>query len=652
MKALPALLLLAACAGDDPVHPAGGADAFTDDPQPTDGDDGGEDGADGTDDGDSGGWDTGEVRPDGPPIIILFIGDGMGFEHVAGGGLYATGDRAGLNLWSAPVQGRVRSASLSGYTDSAAAATTLASGERTWNGDIGIDRDGDEVVTLLDLASARGMAIGVVTTDLVTGATPSAFLVHADDRYETDAIAAALGSSLPDLLIGGGATQVADDLDPETTQIALSWPELKDLSPDGRPLVGLVAPGVMPFAFDAIVDMPTQVELVDYAFDRLQDDPEGMVLIFEGARIDHASHLNLTSRVHAETAALDAAIQRALERIAATPEREATVVVTADHECGGLRVAETGEVGVPADSRWRWLDHTNSDVGVWAWGNAAEPLNGQRMDHRWTFAALRAAVTGEPLVAPPDERLVDGFLDDIGPAVATQSQPTDFGAGYNQLDGLRVDADAEGLWVGIDGAFDDDDNSVLVFVDLDLGAGTGAGADLDLDDLDAEIDALMSSLGFAPTLSGLGFDAAAGTIAGSELRYDFRVSHAGLRLFRPPHGSPTNFWWQSTLMNFDDGNLAWGEPARDALDTGRTEGGLEMRLPWSQLYPANLPTAGATLGVLVVLVNRDGSVASNQALPAWSSATAPDPAALPVAQVVQISVDGDGLPLGPATLSP
>ncbi|MFZ5478840.1 MAG: alkaline phosphatase, partial [Myxococcota bacterium] len=103
------------------------------------------------------GDDTGDSAPTSPgpaPAVVLFVGDGMGFEHVAGGSLHVTGERGGLTMETAPHQGRVRTASLSGVTDSAAAATALASGHKTWNDVVGLDADGLAVESIVERARA------------------------------------------------------------------------------------------------------------------------------------------------------------------------------------------------------------------------------------------------------------------------------------------------------------------------------------------------------------------------------------------------------------------------------------------------------------------------------------------------------------------
>lgn len=118
--------------------------------------------------------------------VIFMIGDGMGFNHVAAaeaeyGELFFTGN--------ADVSGEVTtfSRNIFGPTDSAAAATALATGRKTGNGQIG-QYNGKEFVSLSETASDEGMAVGIIATEGVDGATPSGFSAHTSSRNDIDGI--------------------------------------------------------------------------------------------------------------------------------------------------------------------------------------------------------------------------------------------------------------------------------------------------------------------------------------------------------------------------------------------------------------------------------------------------------------------------------
>ena len=246
------------------------------------------------------------------PKVILFIGDGMGFRHVEAGSLYAYGGVGLSNMETMPYQGRITTASVSGVTDSAAAATTMATGQKTMNGYLGMDRNAQQLQNIRELASSRGFSTGVVTTDSLTGATPAAFMAHVDSRGESEEIAAQIALDPPDVLLGGGKPVMEAALTAHNADFLYTQTDLLAWQYDGDPVVGLFGTATLPYVADGAVDVPTLAEMTTLAIDHLSNDANGFFLVVEGARIDHASHANDDLRVHPETAAFDEAIGVAL----------------------------------------------------------------------------------------------------------------------------------------------------------------------------------------------------------------------------------------------------------------------------------------------------------------------------------------------------
>lgn len=651
------LVILLACAEpadpkDSAADPADTAAVDTADSGDTDetaetGDTGPVDTGDSGDTGDTGPVDTGDSGDTGTAParrVILFVGDGMGFEHVAGGGLYKNGAAGSLAMEALPYAGRVRTASLSGTTDSAAGATALSTGSKTLNDYVGVDEDGADLTTVAEVARSLGLSVGVVTTDELTGATPASFYAHVPDRMDSDAIAADLFANLPDVVLGGGRSDLEDGLAASagTFQYVEDANALASVTDDGRPLVGVFSTGTFPWVADGYGAEPALADMVDVALRFLEDDPEGFLLVVEGARIDHASHGRDGARVHQETAAFDDAIAAAVAW--SSSYADVTLLVTADHECGGLTVSGGGGAGTVPDSEWRWSQHTNADVPVFGMGALAATVDGQRLDNVWVHAILDAAVRGETTVTPPTEvPIVDGWLDDLGAAVTTQAWSSSFGSGYNQLDALRVTTDEDGLRVGIDGVFERGENGVVVLVDVDYGAGTGFGGDVtDLLDATGRLDGAISALPVSAGLAGLGFDVAVGSVGAEEVQVDSMIDDAGLRGLHGDFGAADDLWWLPAIVAHDDGNVALGGAAPDAAATGLTEGGMEILVPWDSLYPTGLPAAGLEIALVAVLVDSEGDWASNQALPPLASADEPGADGATLASVATVEVDATG----------
>ena len=138
---------------------------------------------------------------DYPENIILFIGDGMGVAHITAGKIA----RGNINLERFSVVGLVTTHSANQLiTESAAAATALATGYKTNNRAISVSVNREPLKTLFEYAKEQGKSVGVVVTSSVTHATPAAFMAHADDRSQQADIAEQIAYSTMDVLIGGG----------------------------------------------------------------------------------------------------------------------------------------------------------------------------------------------------------------------------------------------------------------------------------------------------------------------------------------------------------------------------------------------------------------------------------------------------------------
>lgn len=591
---------------------------------------------------DSPGDDTG--APATPPAVILYIGDGMGFSHVAGGGLYANGSPGTLGMETLPVQGSIRTASLTGVTDSAAAATAYASGEKTWNNWLGLDRDGIELSTLLDAAAARGMSTGVVTTDNVTGATPAAFLVHTTDRGDSDGIALQEAANLPDVLLGGGISSLGLVLDTTDLQLVADAAGLAGAILDDRPLVGLFADDTLPYVADGLGNAPTLAQMTAAALTKLEANPNGFFLMVEGARIDHASHAQSAEQIFPEVVSFDEAITEGITW--ADTRENVTLLVTADHECGGITVPETSTAGEIPATTFRWGAHTNADVPVFAMGEIADLFDGQRLDALWVHEVLAAAVENRPVEDPHIVPLIDGWLDDLGAPVVSQSLDTDFGPGFDQLDALRITADTDGVRVGMNGAFDRSNNTVVLLFDLDFGEGTGlGGSGTLLPDTNGDLETVLSAINLTTTVPGLGFDLAMVSIRAREIGLGELQEDGGLRGLVVPWANPGDLSWLSAILNYDDGNVSVNDVAgTDAGPTGGTEHGLEALLPWESVWPEGLPPDGQTIAVFATIVYTDGTYPSNQALPPFS--VQPMDGEVRVEAVVRLQVDGTGVAVG------
>ncbi|MCE5228593.1 alkaline phosphatase [bacterium] len=354
-----------------------------------------------------------------PDNLILFIGDGMGQAHVDAARIYKGGSSTPLAMDQLPQTGKSRTYSTSHFvTDSAAAATALACAAKTYNGGIGVTdpaidptHEARSLQNITQLALAAGKKVGLISTTRVTHATPACFYAHQSSRGDETAIADQILSSGLTLLLGGGRTyfhgtnwrdpedtattgvrtdgrDLVDELAREGWSYVQSRDDLTALNPgqSGQRVLGLFSASYMQYEADRAGDKfgePSLAEMTEFAIRSLQYNPNGYFLMIEAGRIDHASHAGDGARMVADTLALDDAVARA--RALASPLT--LIVVTADHETGGLALHGSGarlDVKGPAllsSIKWATTEHTAVSVPIMAAGPAAETFTGTMENH-------------------------------------------------------------------------------------------------------------------------------------------------------------------------------------------------------------------------------------------------------------------------------
>lgn len=309
--------------------------------------------------------------------IILMIGDGMGVAQMHAAYL-ANNDT--LTMTGFVYIGLQKTSSANRFTTcSAAASTALASGVKTNNGYIGVDPDGNPVKTILDYAEENGLATGLVATASITHATPAGFIAKQPKRSMYEEIALDFLGTDIDVFIGGGRNHfikrkdnrnLAEELMQNGYQIAFSMEEVMKVA-SGK-LAGLVD-SIHPAKYsEGRGDMLP--DATDVALRILQQNDKGFFLMVEGSQIDWGGHDMDTDYIVNETLDFDRAVARALAF--AKNDGKTLLIVTADHETGGMslvnRNKETGEL----DYRYALGDHTGIMVPVFAYGPGAEKFMG------------------------------------------------------------------------------------------------------------------------------------------------------------------------------------------------------------------------------------------------------------------------------------
>ncbi|MHC4694527.1 MAG: alkaline phosphatase, partial [Planctomycetota bacterium] len=333
-----------------------------------------------------------------PKNVIIFIGDGMGFEQVKAGGIYANGAEGTLSFESFPYYGELTTYSANAsVTDSAAAATALATGIKVNNGVISMAYPGDhsELETLLERFKAQGKSTGLVTTVYVTHATPAGFGAHEPERGNYSQIANDYLTQTRPNVIYGGASYMGGAAGADYTVVTNRAEMLAyyDAAPETM-LSGQFDPGDMPYEADYDYDtgtIPRLSEMTDAALSILDNDTDGFFLMVEGGNIDHACHDNL-DKFADEVVEFANAVQEAVDWAAG--RTDTLIIVCADHETGGLTVTGNNGAGNYPSVSWGSTGHTAANVPVYAWGENAELISGV-MDNTEIFGVVTAIFTPE-----------------------------------------------------------------------------------------------------------------------------------------------------------------------------------------------------------------------------------------------------------------
>ena len=311
--------------------------------------------------------------------LIVIIGDGMGTAQV-----YASivAQKGASNFLRFPYTGFSRTYSHNRYTtDSGAGGTAILCGQKTDNRHIGVEPDGTPMRSILCRMKEQGLATGFVVTSSVLDATPASAYAHVPDRKMYDSISLQMSQCGYDVMIGGGLANfkaenrkdgmsLLDTLKKRGYEITYSLEEMKKSQSDKlvtffcENYYGPVAPG----------RDPVLTEGTKKALEILKRNRTGFCMMIEGSQIDWACHSNDASYMQAELADFEKMLQMVLDF--AEQDGNTLVVVTADHETGGL-VLTSGDIEKGKNECKYITDgHSGVMVPVFAYGPGAERFTG------------------------------------------------------------------------------------------------------------------------------------------------------------------------------------------------------------------------------------------------------------------------------------
>ena len=311
-----------------------------------------------------------------PKNVIMMIGDGMGVTEVFAG-LTANGGHLFLDNFK--YVGFSKTQSSDNYiTDSAAGGTALSSGIKTYNGAIGVNPDTVAVKTILEMAEEKGLATGLISTSAITHATPASYIAHQGSRGSYEDIAADFMKTDIDVFIGGGYKHFAQRKDKRdlTKELqAKGYQVLRNMNDIAKVKSGKLA-GLTADEHNEVyplrkMSLPLSTQT---ALNILSQNKKGYFIMIEGSQIDFGGHAKNTIYVVNEMLDFDRAIGKALEF--AANDGETLIVVTADHETGGMALAAGNmKIGMVRGA-FTSGDHTGTMVPVFAYGPGAQNFSG------------------------------------------------------------------------------------------------------------------------------------------------------------------------------------------------------------------------------------------------------------------------------------
>jgi len=323
------------------------------------------------------------AQNDRPKNIIILIGDGMGINSV--GANLLTDANSPFNEFKSIGLSITCSADKL-ITDSAAGATAIATGYLTKNKFVSVDTLGNPLYTIFEQANSLGISTGIVVTSTVSHATPGGFFAHTNDRNDELLIASQLVDKNVNVIIGGGQKyflpqnlvgerkdnrNLIQEFEDKKYQFADDFDKLKEIPNSINHLISLMAMDGLP---KASVRNYSLGDLTLCAINHLKSNKNGFVLMIEGSQIDWAAHDHKSIELLEETQDFSTAVKVALEF--AKMDRNTLVLVTSDHETGGMSIINGNRDAKALELSFTTLGHTPSPVGIFAFGPGEEKFRG------------------------------------------------------------------------------------------------------------------------------------------------------------------------------------------------------------------------------------------------------------------------------------
>lgn len=300
--------------------------------------------------------------------VILLIGDGNGLSQISSAVLANNG---ALSLTQVKSIGFIKTQSADDFTtDSAAAGTALATGQKTNNRAIGTDSLRKPISNISEILQKRKFSTGVITTDEITGATPAAFYAHREERSDSEGISKDLLKSKLNLFVAGGSDAFKNTAIGSKFKLLNSVQEMQTSNAD---TIGVfISKNRVPSVLEGRGNLLADATKNSLEFLNKKNKP--FFLMVEGAQIDSFGHVKNAAGIVAETIDFDTAISEAL--IFADKNEGTLVIVTADHETSGFAIPQGNIKKHKIEGDFITNDHTATMVPIFAYGPHSQDFQG------------------------------------------------------------------------------------------------------------------------------------------------------------------------------------------------------------------------------------------------------------------------------------
>ena len=315
------------------------------------------------------------VGQDEQPNIILIIADGMGLTQITSG-MYAQKNTTVLEEFE--FVGLAKTHSLDRLvTDSAASGTAMASGVKTGNGVIGIDGKNSFKQSILEISKERGYKAALVVTSSIVHATPASFYANVNSRNSYETIALQLSEHDVDLFVGGGKKHFTNRKDKRNLiEEMSSYTFVKNL-------IEFEATEAEKIGFFTYDDEPPSLlegrkpalnKMVSLSLQKLENQGAPFFMLIEGSQIDWGGHDNDLKYILSEFKEFDKTLREVIDY--AKEDGNTLVIVTADHETGGLSLVGGNYKKGRVNGKFNTGGHTATMVPVFSFGPASEKFTG------------------------------------------------------------------------------------------------------------------------------------------------------------------------------------------------------------------------------------------------------------------------------------